>query len=78
MPGLRWEIELVASNDKTAVVGPYCPDGEVCDTWPVPDKFPPECDFDTGMYCELEKIVLPFNVKEACSAVVPYNCVGAR
>jgi len=42
---------------------------------PYPDEFPPMCDFETGQWCQIEKVVLDVKAQRACSLRPPYNCV---
>jgi hypothetical protein len=74
VPGKDFELKG-EKIDKTLYITAYCPEGLECEVEPVPPDFPPECNFPTGPWCEIEKLEYPANAKQTCGAQFPYNCV---
>lgn len=74
VPGVEFVLE-VQKVDKTLYITSYCPDGLDCEVQPIPPVFPPECDFPTGLWCQIEKITYDGNAKQACGTQYPFNCV---
>ena len=79
--GVQWELEGVKIG-KTIYISQYCPTVGgvplVCNVWGLPPSFPAECNWETGEWCEVEKLVFPQNAARACSLHYPYNCVDVK
>jgi hypothetical protein len=74
VPGVDYELRGY-KEDKTLYITTYCPDGLECVADPVPPDFPPECDFETGKWCQIEKFIYDGNAQQACGTQFPFNCV---
>jgi hypothetical protein len=77
VPGIGYEIKG-QKVEKTLNITAYCPEGVECIMDPVPPDFPPECDFETGKWCQIEKLEFDSNAKQACGTQFPFNCVDAE
>lgn len=77
VPGIDFELKG-QKIEKTLYITAYCPDGLECEVDPVPPDFPPECDFDTGQWCQIEKLIYDGNAQQACGTQFPFNCVETK
>ena len=79
--GVQWEM-WGEKIDKTIYVKQYCPRVNdqplVCNIWEAPPACPADCNWETGQWCEVEKLVFPQNAQRVCSLNYPYQCITVK
>ena len=74
VPGIGYDL---AANkvDKVINIWAYCPKDKLCILDPIPLSFPPECNFVTGQWCQIDKIILDQDAKQVCGLQYPFKCI---
>jgi hypothetical protein len=74
VPGIGYDL-AASKTDKVISIWAYCPKDKLCILDPIPLSFPPECDFVTGQWCQIDKIILDYDAKQVCGLQFPFNCI---